>query len=587
MNGYNLTDRQKELLRRLVRCVREEGSEEPISASYTFSQRCIQFFDGTTLEYQGDLFGDLDALCDAGLMGARYSQKGTKLYSIRQAGYDAVDNDFGAPLILESPALAQPAKGQPETLPMAQIFLSYAREDEEKVRQLYQKLSDAGFKPWMDTKDIMPGENWKLAIQEAIRGSDFVLICLSANSTNKRGFIQKEIKYALDTCQEKLETDIFLIPVRLEGVEVPRSLRDFHWLDLFEENGWKRLVETLQEGMKRQAIVEAEQSKTDFIKWNNAGNLFWASHDLMLTIDRLSHNAHKEAIFFTLQQSLHHVRALGFKGPPIESRLTELTAEAAEDLKIPGVSWPSDKLRYYRDELEPLKDALGDLASESQPGFDRGPKTSKPVILEPTSKEIIHARNAGIAAAAFEVFAEKDYAWDTLGITIKQQTDSIPDLITYDVFTDDIDPASNLIVGQSKQLSIRFQTLPDDQVEIRVVKEHRPNVYSELTPRQLQELVRDFPEKFVDYYQATVPKPVEQIYTKEEIEEETEHIKALLNIRRRNLHLLEARAARQSMSVDIKTHNEIDYEKREIAQLEARLKSLGSEYKLSQSLSTS
>ena len=82
-------------------------------------------------------------------------------------------------------------------------------------------------------------------------------------------------------------------------------------------------------------------------------------------------------------------------------------------------------------------------------------------------------------------------------------------------------------------------------------------------------------------------KPVEQIYTKEEIEEETEHIKALLNIRRRNLHLLEARAARQSMSVDIKTHNEIDYEKREIAQLEARLKSLGSEYKLSQSLSTS
>ena len=29
----------------------------------------------------------------------------------------------------------------------AQVFLSYAREDEGKVEELYQKLSDVGFKP--------------------------------------------------------------------------------------------------------------------------------------------------------------------------------------------------------------------------------------------------------------------------------------------------------------------------------------------------------------------------------------------------------------------------------------------------------
>jgi hypothetical protein len=429
----------------------------------------------------------------------------------------------------------------------------------------------------MDEKDIHPGEKWESAIQSAIRHSDFVLVCLSANSINKRGFIQKEIKYALDIWQEKLEIDIFLIPIRLEDCEVPISLHSFQWLDLFEENGWKSLFEAIQEGMKRRAIVEeAEQSKTEFIKWDNPGNLFWASHDLMLTLHRLSRGAPKEAVFYTLQQSLHHVRALGFKGPPIESKLAELTAKAAEDLKIPGVSWPSEKLRYYHDELEPLKNALGDLASENQPGFDRGPKTSKPVILQTTSREILLARSAGIAAAAFEVFAEKDYAWDTLGITIKQRPDSTPDLITYDVFTDDIDPASNLITGQSKQLSIHFQTLPDDQVEMRV-KEHRSNMYSELTPRQLQELVRDFPEKFIDYYQATVPKPVEQIYAKEETEEEIEHIEALLSIRRKNLHRLEIRAARQGMDVDIKTQNEIEYEEKEIDRLERRLQSLKSD----------
>ena len=41
----------------------------------------------------------------------------------------------------------------------AQIFLSYAREDAERVENLYQKLSDAGFKPWMDKKDILGGGN--------------------------------------------------------------------------------------------------------------------------------------------------------------------------------------------------------------------------------------------------------------------------------------------------------------------------------------------------------------------------------------------------------------------------------------------
>jgi hypothetical protein len=132
-----------------------------------------------------------------------------------------------------------------------QIFLSYAREDEEKVEDLYQKLSDASFKPWMDTKDILPGERWKSSIQKAIRRSDFFLACLSANSVNKRGFLQKEIKDALDIWLEKLDSDIYLIPVRLEDCEVPESLRVFQWVNLFEEDGWPRLAKAIQVGMER------------------------------------------------------------------------------------------------------------------------------------------------------------------------------------------------------------------------------------------------------------------------------------------------------------------------------------------------
>ena len=136
-----------------------------------------------------------------------------------------------------------------------QIFLSYAREDEEKAENLYQRLSDAGFKPWMDKKDILPGERWKSSIQTAIRRSDFFLACLSAKSVGKRGFLQREIKDALVIWKEKLDDDIYLIPVRLEDCEVPESLRDFQWVNLFEEDGWTRLLEAIRVGIERQGEV--------------------------------------------------------------------------------------------------------------------------------------------------------------------------------------------------------------------------------------------------------------------------------------------------------------------------------------------
>ena len=135
----------------------------------------------------------------------------------------------------------------------AQIFLSYAREDKEEIESLYQKLSDAGFKPWVDTKDILPGEQWKSSIQRALQRSDFFLACLSKNSVNKRGWIQKEIKEALDIWQGMLDSDIYLVPVRLEDCDAPDRLRDFQWVNLFEEDGWTRLVEAIQMGIERRA----------------------------------------------------------------------------------------------------------------------------------------------------------------------------------------------------------------------------------------------------------------------------------------------------------------------------------------------
>lgn len=134
---------------------------------------------------------------------------------------------------------------------MAKIYLSYAPEDEKEVEDLHQRLSEAGHSPWMDKIDIFPGEEFESSRERAVRSSNFFLICLSASSANRRGLFQKDIRDALNLWQEKLKRDIYLIPAKLEDSEVPESLRGFQWVNLFEADGWTRLLQAIQEGMKR------------------------------------------------------------------------------------------------------------------------------------------------------------------------------------------------------------------------------------------------------------------------------------------------------------------------------------------------
>lgn len=131
------------------------------------------------------------------------------------------------------------------------IFLSYAREDFERVLELYDRLHATGFKPWIDKRDILPGEKWEHSIWKAVRRSDFFLICLSANSVSKRGFLQKEVREALNIWKEKLDDDIYLIPVRLDECEIPAALSEFEWVNMYEEQGWYRLIEAISVGVER------------------------------------------------------------------------------------------------------------------------------------------------------------------------------------------------------------------------------------------------------------------------------------------------------------------------------------------------
>jgi hypothetical protein len=127
-----------------------------------------------------------------------------------------------------------------------QIFLSYAHEDLEQVRVIYKKLRDAGYGCWLDKENLQGGQDWELEIENAIKGSDFVLVCLSNLSTKKQGFIQKEIRMALDVLDTVPEGAVYLIPLRLDDCEVPTRLGKRQWVDLFSEDGFDKLEQSIR-----------------------------------------------------------------------------------------------------------------------------------------------------------------------------------------------------------------------------------------------------------------------------------------------------------------------------------------------------
>ena len=132
-----------------------------------------------------------------------------------------------------------------------QVFLAYVKEDEEVAGRLYGDLEAAGFRPWMDVRKLLPGQNWPRAIEGAIEISDFFVACFSANSVDKRGGFQAEIRYALDCARRVPLEDIFIVPVRLDACRVPRSIqRELQYIDLFRN--WEAGVEALTLTMRRE-----------------------------------------------------------------------------------------------------------------------------------------------------------------------------------------------------------------------------------------------------------------------------------------------------------------------------------------------
>jgi hypothetical protein len=142
------------------------------------------------------------------------------------------------------------------------VFISYAKEDAKIAKRLYKDLRNSGLTPCLGKDAIKPGLNWKIAIRKAITNSRYFIPLFSSNSIEKRGSIQTEFKFALDNYDQFPESQIYIIPARLDNCQIPYDkLKDIQYVDLFPD--WSNGITKILSAMD----IEANESQEKREEW--------------------------------------------------------------------------------------------------------------------------------------------------------------------------------------------------------------------------------------------------------------------------------------------------------------------------------
>jgi TIR domain len=118
-------------------------------------------------------------------------------------------------------------------------FFSYSREDSDFALRLARDLKAAGASVWLDQLDIVAGQPWDRAIEDALTNCPSMLVILSPASVNSTN-VTDEVSFAL----EHRKT---VIPVMYRDCAIPFRLRRIQSADFRQDyaGALKELFKTL------------------------------------------------------------------------------------------------------------------------------------------------------------------------------------------------------------------------------------------------------------------------------------------------------------------------------------------------------
>lgn len=250
---------------------------------------------------------------------------------------------------------------------MAEVFISYAREDKDFVLRLHNALDDLGRKAWVDWDDIPPTAEWMKEVKSAIMSSDSFVFVISPDSISS-DVCQREIEHAIKHKKR-------LIPIvrrKVNNKEVPERLRKFNYIffqdcDEFETS-FTALVNAIDTDLDWVRVHTRLEVRAN--EWESKGqdkSFLLQGNDLRAAEEWLSHAMEKKPHPTTLQtQYIIASRANSEQQKDVAlSAFYKLTYDVPEMLaRFPGTA--EIRKKFVKDTLQPLEELvkLNERASE-------------------------------------------------------------------------------------------------------------------------------------------------------------------------------------------------------------------------------
>ena len=129
------------------------------------------------------------------------------------------------------------------------VFLSYASQDADAARRIFEALQGAGIEVWLDQSELRGGDVWDQRIRQQIRDCALFVPIISAHTASRgEGYFRLEWGLADQRTHMMARNRTFIVPVCVDttpdaGADVPESFLRVQWT-------------RLPGGMTRRAFVE-------------------------------------------------------------------------------------------------------------------------------------------------------------------------------------------------------------------------------------------------------------------------------------------------------------------------------------------
>lgn len=99
---------------------------------------------------------------------------------------------------------------------------------------------------WFDKESLVGGTLWDAERKTAQTNADLFLTLVSKETISRNGVVQRELRDAVEAAKDRRQGQLYIVPLRLDDVERPAELADYHSIDIFSPD-WKfSLARTLE-----------------------------------------------------------------------------------------------------------------------------------------------------------------------------------------------------------------------------------------------------------------------------------------------------------------------------------------------------